>query len=236
MVIVVFSGTQGCGKSTLIDRLSSGLNSLSIPNFIYQEHVDHLALQMSYGDRYRWGFAFQCYQFGMEFNKYKKMVLEDANNPKSVILADRIHLDSVIYAKAARDIGIISSYEYDNLFKIYKFYDELLLRWLKENNIENRVFSGRDIKYADMFISMKTDTKILQENLNRRDHRYETNPDSIGTDEEYLDILSIYNDRWFEYLAEKHHVHRLFNFTTLDAKKQEEEILYIVGKIIKMLK
>ena len=46
MVIVVFSGVQGSGKSTLAENISLELNKQSIPNFIYQEHVDQRALEI----------------------------------------------------------------------------------------------------------------------------------------------------------------------------------------------
>ena len=114
---------------------------------------------------------------------------------------------------------------------MYKFYDEMLLRWLNELEIKRRIFEDRDIKYADLFVLMDTDVNILQKNLNTRDHRYETNPESIATDSQYLAALNYHHQKYFALLREQHKCVNLFNFTERSEEQQNKEIVYIIERI-----
>lgn len=226
MVIVVLSGTQAGGKTTLSKILYEKSKSILFP-----EVIDDYALSKCYGDMKRHAFNFQIYQMNQEFLKYKNIRLIEKTHPDIIIIADRIYIDSLIYVRALYSYGILTNLEWERLESLYKYYTDCLEQWLHSKEITAPFKNGR-MKLADLYIFMHSPVDIIINNLRKRSKVYESDTESIGINKEYLErINGFHNNYMFDLKCSGENIIELYNFTRMDHKDQKKEIDNIIQAI-----
>lgn len=194
---IAIAGNIGAGKTTLTKLLSKHYGW--IPNF---EDVDYNPyLNDFYDDMQRWSFNIQVYFLNSRFNQ----ILEIRKSDKTVVQDRTIYEDAYIFAPNLRDMGLMSSRDFDNYFNLFKLMTSV-------------------VQSPDLLIYLRASVPTLVRQIQQRGRKYEN---SIR-----LDYLTRLNERYEAWISEYDAGKLLIiDIDNLDFANKPEDLRQIVDKI-----
>ena len=162
---IAVAGNIGSGKTSLSEILSQrcGLST-------YQEDENNPYIGDFYEDMNRWAFNLQVYFLGSRIRQARAVL-----NRTGELIQDRtIYEDANIFAANLRDIGLISSLDYQTYLEIYDLATGLLPQ-------------------PDLLIYLKASVPALISQIQKRGRVYE-----MSIREDYLERLNQKYNEWIE--------------------------------------
>jgi deoxyadenosine kinase len=101
---IALSGIIGVGKTTLADSLASRLKF----DIHHELGPDTSRLDAFYGDKTKYAFSLQIHLLAKRFEQHQRIVYSDRN-----AIVDRSIYEDAVFARVLRDLGHMSSEEYD---------------------------------------------------------------------------------------------------------------------------
>ena len=178
--IITIEGNIGSGKSTLINSLKRENKN----NLIYflPEPVDEwntvrdrsgvTILERYYQDKTKYSFSFQMMAYITRLSQIKNYIKKVPSD--AIIITERcLYTDRYVFAKMLYDTGFIEEIEYT-----------IYIRWFTE---------FEEYTKLDQIVYIKTDPKVCQERINKRNRKGEENiPLS------YLQDCHTYHENWMD--------------------------------------
>ena len=162
---IAISGNIGSGKTTLAGLLAK--------HFGWEAHYENMDnnpyIHSFYEDMQRWSFNLQVYFLNTRF----RQIVNIRNVGKSVIQDRTIYEDACIFAPNLRDMGLMSSRDYDNYASLFELMSSF-------------------IAPPDLLIYLKASVPTLVKQIQLRGREYE---EAIR-----LDYLKSLNDRYNQWI------------------------------------
>lgn len=163
---IAVAGNIGSGKTTLTSLLANHYKW----DAHYEDVDDNPYLNDFYDDMQRWSFNLQVYFLNSRFNQ----VLEIRKSGKTVIQDRTIYEDAHIFAPNLHAMGLMSSRDFDNYFKLFKLMSSL-------------------IEPPNLLIYLRASVPTLVNQIQKRGREYEN---TIR-----LDYLTHLNKRYEEWIS-----------------------------------
>jgi deoxyadenosine/deoxycytidine kinase len=164
---IAISGNIGSGKTTLAGLLAK--------HFGWEAHYENMDnnpyIHSFYEDMQRWSFNLQIYFLNTRF----RQIVHIRNLGKTVVQDRTIYEDAHIFASNLRDMGLMSSRDYENYASLFELMSSF-------------------ITPPDLLIYLKASVPTLVKQIQLRGREYE---EAIR-----LDYLKSLNDRYNQWIEE----------------------------------
>ncbi len=194
---IAIAGNIGAGKTTLSEKLGHHFGW----DVHYESTNDNPYLSDFYEDMHRWSFNLQIFFLNSRYQQ----VLKILDGDRTVVQDRTIYEDAYIFAPNLHDMGLMSSRDFENYFKLFKTMSSQL-------------------RPPDLLIYLKASISTLVSHIQERGREYEGNMS--------LDYLRRLNERYENWIGNyKEGKLLVINADDVDFMRNPEDLGDIINQV-----